>query len=86
MTPRNTRSSTFTAVLAAVRRGQTVSAASRSLGIPQDLGEAMIDEARRLGLAVSARDACAACSGPQGSVSCLGCPVATQGVSGTDWH
>jgi hypothetical protein len=71
------RGSTFSAVLAAVRRGQTIAAASRSLGVSEDLAEAMVDEARRLGLVVSAREACA---GPQGSLSCLGCPIAAGDV------
>ncbi len=85
MTP-GARGSTFSAVLAAVRRGQTIPSASRDLGISEDLAEAMVDEARRLGLAVFAREACAACSGPQGSLSCLGCPVATRDVTGEENH
>lgn len=79
MTP-GARGSTFSAVLAAVRRGQTVASAARSLGVSEDLAEAMVDEARRLGLVVSAREACAACSGPQEAISCLGCPIAAGDV------
>ncbi len=75
--PAGGRGSTFSAVLAAVRGGQTVGAASRSLGIPLDLAEAMLDEARRMGLAVSAREACGTCSVPVANGSCKGCPVAT---------
>jgi hypothetical protein len=65
-------------VLAAVRRGQTVGAAARSLGIAVDLAEAMLEEAKRLGLAVSAREACGTCSAPVLPASCLGCPAATR--------
>jgi hypothetical protein len=70
--------SSFVAVLAAVRRGQTVGAAARSLGIAVDLAEAMLDEAKRLGLAASAREACGTCSAPVLPASCLGCPAATR--------
>ena len=78
MTALPARGSTFSALLAAVRRGQTVGAAARSLGIGADLAEAMLDEAKRLGLAVSARDACGTCSAPILPASCLGCPAASR--------
>lgn len=78
MTAAQTRDSSFASLLAAVRRGQTVGAAARSLAISIDLAEAMLDEARRLGLAVSAREACGACSAPVAPASCLGCPAATR--------
>jgi hypothetical protein len=67
--------SSFGAVLAAVRQGQTVGAAARSLGLSPELAEAMLDEARRLGLAVSAREACGTCSPASASSRCAGCPV-----------
>lgn len=70
--------SSFAAVLAAVRRGQTVGAAARSVGISVELAEAMLDEAKRLGLAASAREACGTCSEPVLPASCLGCPAATR--------
>jgi hypothetical protein len=35
----------------------------------------MLDEARRLGLAVSAREACGTCSPASASSRCAGCPV-----------
>ena len=54
--------SSFGAVLAAVRQGQTVGAAARSLGLSPEFAEAMLDEARRLGLAVSAREVCGTCA------------------------
>lgn len=67
--------SSFGAVLAAVRRGQTVGAAARSLGLSLDLAEAMLDEAKRLGLAVSAREVCGTCAPESSSPLCAGCPV-----------
>ncbi len=70
--------SSFGAVLAAVRQGQTVGAAARSLGISVGLAEAMLDEARRLGLAVSAREVCGTCSPSSVSSLCAGCPVLTR--------
>jgi hypothetical protein len=71
--------SSFGAVLAAVRQGQTVGAAARSLGLAPELAEAMLDEARRLGLAVSAREVCGTCSPASTSPLCAGCPVAARG-------
>jgi hypothetical protein len=70
--------SSFAAVLAAVRRGQTVGAAARALGIADELAEAMLEEATRLGLAVSARTVCGTCSPATSSSLCAGCPVATR--------
>ena len=78
MNGRGTERSSFVGVLAAVRRGQTASGAARSLGITVELAEAMIEEAKRLGLAVSAREACGTCSAPDLPASCLGCPAATR--------
>jgi hypothetical protein len=70
--------SSFGAVLAAVRQGQTVGAAARSLGLSPGLAEAMLDEARRLGLAVSAREVCGTCSPASATALCAGCPVLTR--------
>ncbi len=78
MTAAPTRDSSFASLLAAVRRGQTVGAAARELAISVDLADAMLDEAKRLGLAVSAREACGTCSAPVTPASCLGCPAATR--------
>lgn len=73
-----TAPSSFASVLAAVRRGQTVGAAARSLGISEELAEAMLAEATRLGLAVSARTVCGTCAPAAGSALCAGCPAATR--------
>ncbi len=70
--------SSFASVLAAGRRGQAVGAAARSRGNTVDHADAMLDEAKRLGLAVSAREACGTCSAPLASASCLGCPAAVR--------
>lgn len=69
--------SSFASLLAAVRGGQTVGAAARSVGISEELATVMLDEAKRMGLAVSAREVCGTCSPASASASplCAGCPV-----------
>jgi hypothetical protein len=74
--------SSFAAVLAAVRRGQTVGAAARSVGISEELATVMLDEAKRTGLAVSAREACGTCSPVSASALCAGCPVLAPPIDG----
>lgn len=74
-----TRSSAFAEIVAAIRRGETSRGAAAHLGLTADFAEAVADEAIRLGLISSFRGACGTCSGPVGSISCLGCPLLEPG-------
>ena len=67
--------SSFASLLAAVRGGLTVGAAARSVGVSEELAKVMLDEATRMGLAVSAREVCGTCSPATSSPLCAGCPV-----------
>jgi len=67
--------SSFAALLAAVGSGRTVGAAARAVGVSEELARVMLDEAKRMGLAVSAREVCGTCSPASASPLCAGCPV-----------
>jgi len=64
----------FDAVVADVARGLTVGAASRRYGLSEDLAEAMVDEAERLGLLARYTPDCLGCA-PAPGKACAGCPL-----------